>query len=170
MLRKLNFAIAMMAVLVAGGLAAGQSRQNGAAPASLSDHRIKPGTDPCGPWFVGTVFVPCNTKVGTLNWNQSKRQYDISFDETLTQQAYAQYVEKYRQAQNPKGRVSPPPDYGRFLDALRDLFSGLSRQVLPENPKENSGEAARKFPGQIELGLDVHDGKLGGTLTWRWPA
>ena len=167
MLRKLNFALAIMALLVTGGLAAGQSRQNGAAPATLADHRVKPGTDPCGPWFVGTVFVPCNTRVGTLNWNQGTRQYDISLDEKLTQQAYAQYVEKSRQAENPKARVSPPPDYARFLDSLRDLFSQLSRQALPGN---TSGEAARKFPGQIELGLDVHDGKLGGTLTWRWPA
>ena len=168
MLRRMNLALAILAMLMTAGLAAAQNKTNGSAEAQTLA-RVKPGMgDPCGPWFVGTVFVPCNTRVGALVWNEANARYEVSLDDRLTRQAYDHFVERYRQTRNPAARSVPAPDYSRFLDQLRDLFSGLHRRVVAENPKGPGGNE-RKFPGHIELSLDVRDGKLGGGLTWSWP-
>jgi hypothetical protein len=163
---KLGLAAFALLMMTSSFLMAQESAQRQAAQErSLEASQrppINPG-DPCSPWFTGTVFVPCNTTIGSATWNPATKNYEVRLDKKQIEQAYAYSKE---------GRAAsvPPPDRRTKIMSL-DVFMARAKasaqemlqSVMPEGPP--TGTAMNK-PPNINLYWNYKESEIGIRITF----
>ena len=156
-MKKLNLALAIVALMTMASFVMGQSAQRTEIPPVK-----RPPTNPCGPWFVGTVFVPCNTTVGDLIWNPKAQKYDIRLNEEQLKQAYDYFVGQASATTRDAEKKTRVKSFGEWSDEVRRAFQEFV-PMIPIPPPDNLGSAMRP-PVKIDLKLDYTGGKWGGSI------
>lgn len=172
MSRKMNLVFALGALMIMSGFAIGQTAKKG-LPITEQTMQARPPRggfgDPCSPSFPGTVFVPCNTAIGSLVWNDARHKYDVRLDETVLKQAYASGVERARQAEKTAGRVPPPiPEFRSWLEMLRDTFGQLVGAPCGDPTGQTGGDPLAMKPPSFTGGVGYDGGwTFNAGFTWQ---
>ncbi len=157
-MKKLNLVLAVVALVTMATCVMGQSAQRAEIPPVR-----RPPTDPCSPWFVGTVFVPCNTTVGALVWNPKARKYDVSLNEGQLKQAY-EYILGQSSA-TPRDAVKRTR-VKSFAEWSNEVMKAFQEFVLliTVPPPDNPGSTMARPPIKIDLKLEYKGGEWGGSV------
>ena len=158
-MKKLNLVLTIAALMTMATCVMGQSAQRATIPPVK-----RPPTDPCGPWFVGTVFVPCNTTVGALIWNPKARKYEVSFNEGQLKQAYDYVLGQATATTTDAEKKTRIKGFGEWSDEVRRKFQEFITSIPIPPPLDNPGSSMARPPIKIDLKLDYKGGEWGGSV------